>query len=243
MDVSRWSSIFSRILDRIGRRLIGRYDAMSSGFFPVFAIIMICPTFHWQGKYSIRSKVLYICYRSGAFLGRSLKDFSGDQVYPGAFWDGFFVTFLTSLIRIFFIGRVVWCGAFSSFLMVSSSIADSWDGTCWKTYARCSAKAVDFCLFVPRCCGLCVLAVFGVEVALFCGRLSITNSPWLQLASVLGDSFGYPRFWEYVKGVLVLSLFCCNVVCLEGLLLVAILCELFVFFASFCFIVIGDSSA
>jgi len=126
MDVSRWSSIFSRILDRIGRRLIGRYDAMSSGFFPVFAIIMICPTFHWQGKYSIRSKVLYICYRSGAFLGRSLKDFSGDQVYPGAFWDGFFVTFLTSLIRIFFIGRVVWCGAFSSFLMVSSN-ADIWD--------------------------------------------------------------------------------------------------------------------
>jgi len=63
-----------------------------------------------------------------------------------------------------------------------SSIADSWDGNGWKTDAKCFAKAVAFCLFVPMCCGLCVLAVFGAEVALFCGWLSVTNSPWLQVA-------------------------------------------------------------
>ena len=40
-------------------------------------------------------------------------------------------------------------------------------------------------LFVHRCCGLCVLVVFGAEVALVCGWLYITNSPWLHLASVL----------------------------------------------------------
>ena len=32
--------------------------------------------------------------------------------------------------------------------MVSSSIADSWDGHGWKTDARCFAKAVPFCLSV-----------------------------------------------------------------------------------------------
>ena len=92
------------------------------------------------------------------------------------------------------------------------------------------ANVVPFCLSVrARCCGLCVLAVFGAEVALLCRWLSITNSPWLQLASVLGDRFGYSHFGGFVAGVLVLSLFCCNVVCLEGLLLVAIFCELFFF--------------
>ena len=49
-------------------------------------------------------------------------------------------------------------------------------------------------LFVLRCYGLCVLVVFGAEVALVCGWFSITNSPRLQFASGLGDSFGYPRF-------------------------------------------------
>jgi len=33
MGVSRCVSIFSRILDRIGWKLLGRYDAMSCGFF------------------------------------------------------------------------------------------------------------------------------------------------------------------------------------------------------------------
>lgn len=60
MGGSRCSSIFSRILDRTGRRLIGRYDVMSFGFLPGFVIIMICPTFHWQGNYSILSMALYI---------------------------------------------------------------------------------------------------------------------------------------------------------------------------------------
>jgi hypothetical protein len=46
VGVNRWSGIFSRILDRIGWRLIGLYDAMSSEFFPGFAIIVIRPTFH-----------------------------------------------------------------------------------------------------------------------------------------------------------------------------------------------------
>jgi len=49
-------------------------------------------------------------------------------------------------------------------------------------------------LFVPRCCGYCVWAVFGVEVVLFCDWLSITSIPWLQLTSVLGDKFGCPHF-------------------------------------------------
>jgi hypothetical protein len=32
--------------------------------------------------------------------------------------------------------------------MVSSSIANSWDGKGWKIDARCSAKAVAFCFSV-----------------------------------------------------------------------------------------------
>jgi hypothetical protein len=128
-------------------------------------------------------------------LGESLQNFSGDQVIAwGLFGMDFIFYDITWLIRIFLIGRAIWCGAFSSFLMVSSSIADSWDGNGWKTDARCSAKAVAFCLCVPRCCDLFVLAVFGDEVALFYEWLSTANSPWLQLASVLGDSFGYPHF-------------------------------------------------
>ena len=87
---------------------------------------------------------------------------------------------MTSLIRIFFIGRAIWCGAFSSFLMVYSSIADSWDVNRWKTAVRCSAKAMAFCLFLPRCCDLFLLAVFVTEVALFYGWLSTANSPWRQ---------------------------------------------------------------
>jgi len=58
--VSCLNSIFSRTLDRIGRTLIGRYDAMSSEFFPSLAIIMICPTFHGEGKYSMRIMV-FVC--------------------------------------------------------------------------------------------------------------------------------------------------------------------------------------
>ena len=57
----------------------------------------------------------------------------------GPFWGWILrlMTFLNSLIWIFFISRIIWCGAFSSFVMVSSSIADSWDGNGWKTDARC----------------------------------------------------------------------------------------------------------
>jgi hypothetical protein len=140
------------------------------------------------------------------------------------------MTFLTSLIQIFFIGRVIWCGVFSSFLIVSSSIADIWDGTVGRPMRGVLQRPWLFAgVFVPMCYGLCVLAELGAEVGLFCGWLSITSSPWLQWTSVLGDSFGYLRFREYVTGVLVLSLFCCSVVCLEGLLLVAIFCGLFVF--------------
>jgi hypothetical protein len=36
MGVSRLRNIFYRIFDKIGRRLIGRYDVMSFGFFPGF---------------------------------------------------------------------------------------------------------------------------------------------------------------------------------------------------------------
>ena len=140
-----------------------------------------------------------------------------------------FYDFLTSLIRIFFIGRVIWYGALSSFWMVSFSITDSWDGNGWKTDARCFAKAVSFCWSVRaqvlrfmRVGGIWCWGFFSLRV------ISITNSPWLQLASGLGDSFGYPRFWGFVTGVLILSRVCCNIVYLEGLLLVAIFCELFV---------------
>ena len=85
-------------------------------------------------------------------------------------------------------------------------------------------------LFLPRCCYLFVLTVCGALVALFYGWLSTANSPWRQLASVLGDSFGYPRFCECVRVVSGLSLFCFIVVCLVGLLLVAIFSGLSFFY-------------
>ena len=59
----------------MGRRLIGRYDVMSSGFLPGFAIIMICPTFHRQGKYSIRSMALYVCVIALRPFGRVPAEF------------------------------------------------------------------------------------------------------------------------------------------------------------------------
>jgi len=40
-------------------------------------------------------------------------------------WILRWMTFLTSFIRIFFIGRDIWCGTISSFVMISSSIADT----------------------------------------------------------------------------------------------------------------------
>jgi len=83
-------------------------------------------------------------------LGKFLKDFSADQIVAWSLFgiDFTLVTFLISLTRIFFIGRVIWCGVLSSFVMVSSSIADSWDGYGWQTDARCFAKAMAFCLSV-----------------------------------------------------------------------------------------------
>ena len=89
-----------------------------------------------------------MCYCSEAFWESSCRIFPVIRSQPGAFlgWILYFMTFMTSLIRIFFIGRAIWFGAFSSFLKVSSSIADSWDGNGWKTDVRCSAKAVAFCL-------------------------------------------------------------------------------------------------
>jgi hypothetical protein len=114
--------------------------------------------------------------------------------------------------------------------MVSSSIADSWDGNGRPMWGVLRRPWLFFFFFVPRCCDLFVLAVFGAEVALFYEWLSTANSPWLQLASVI---------FECVIGVSVLLLFCCIVVFLVGLLLVAFFC---VPSASFCFIIIGHSS-
>jgi len=56
--------------------------------------------------------------------------------------------------------------------MVSSSIADSWDGYGWKTDARCFAKAMAFCLSVcaqvlrfMRMGGIWCLGCFILRVA------------------------------------------------------------------------------
>jgi hypothetical protein len=97
------------------------------------------------------------------------------------------MTFITSLIRIFFIGRAIWIGTFSSFLMVSSSIVDSWDGNGWKTDARYSALAVAFCLSVRaqvlrfiRIGGIWCLGCFILRVA-FHSELSVASvgvTPW-----------------------------------------------------------------
>jgi len=44
------SNNFSKTFERIGNRLIGRYDFTFSGFLPGFKISIICATFHWSGK-------------------------------------------------------------------------------------------------------------------------------------------------------------------------------------------------
>jgi len=84
-------------------------------------------------------------------LGTFFKDFSDDQVVARSlFWIVLRILydFLTSLIRIFFIGKAIWCGAFKSLLMGPSSFTDSWDGKGRKTEARCSAEAVASSLSV-----------------------------------------------------------------------------------------------
>ena len=58
------------------------------------------------------------------------------------------MTCLTSCIRIFAIGGVIWCGASNAFVMISSSVGDRCDGNGLKTEARCLANAVAFCLSV-----------------------------------------------------------------------------------------------
>jgi hypothetical protein len=46
---SRVRSSFSKTLDTIGRRLIGRY-LLPANQSPGFRVRMICATFHWEGK-------------------------------------------------------------------------------------------------------------------------------------------------------------------------------------------------
>ena len=48
--VRRRSSSFSSILERRGRRLIGRYDVTSVGSFPDLTIIIICPFSSAEGS-------------------------------------------------------------------------------------------------------------------------------------------------------------------------------------------------
>ena len=43
---------FSRSFDIVGKRLIGRYDETSVGFFPGLSIIMIFACFRGVGQYS-----------------------------------------------------------------------------------------------------------------------------------------------------------------------------------------------
>ena len=61
IGVSLFSIIFSNILDRSGRRLIGLWDVGSDGFLPGLGIIIICPIFQWVWKYSSLKIALYIC--------------------------------------------------------------------------------------------------------------------------------------------------------------------------------------
>jgi hypothetical protein len=53
-------------------------------------------------------------------FGKFFKNSSGDQVVARSLFciDFIFMTFLTSLIRILFIGKAILCGAFKSLLMV-----------------------------------------------------------------------------------------------------------------------------
>jgi hypothetical protein len=82
--------------------------------------------------------------------------------------------------------------------------------------------------------------VSGAEVVLFYEWLSTANSLWLQLATVLGDSFGYLRFLEYVIGVQFFRYFVVTLSC--GALASCHLLRNFRFSASFRFFIIGRSS-
>ena len=92
MGVSRWSSIFYRILDRIGRRLIGRYDAMSSDFFPVLRSLWF--VLHSTDKESVQFVVLrYIFVLSfGGLFGKVPEGlFLWSNLSLGPSWDGFHI--------------------------------------------------------------------------------------------------------------------------------------------------------
>ena len=76
---------FSKILDSSGRNLMDLYDVTSVGFLSGLAIIVICPIFEWQGKYSSLKIALCICVISRRpFLGSSLRSFPVMRSYPGA---------------------------------------------------------------------------------------------------------------------------------------------------------------
>jgi hypothetical protein len=79
LGVSRWRSIISRIFDKIGRRLIGRYDVIwvLSWFYNHYDLSHFPLT---KEIFGLKYGIINLCYCSETFLRKFFKNFSGYQV-------------------------------------------------------------------------------------------------------------------------------------------------------------------
>jgi hypothetical protein len=59
----RFKRSFSKTLDVMGKRLMGRQDVSSFRSYPGFGMRMICATFHCAGKYPFSMAALNNCVR------------------------------------------------------------------------------------------------------------------------------------------------------------------------------------
>jgi hypothetical protein len=72
---------FSKNLDAMGKRPIGRQDVNSVGGFPGFKMRMICAIFHCAGNYPVSRTALNIFVRYFILItDNSLRIFTSDEV-------------------------------------------------------------------------------------------------------------------------------------------------------------------
>jgi hypothetical protein len=127
----------------VGRSDIGRYDAVSFGFFPGFNIIFTSATFHDWGTYFSRNEafIMFVNF-TNAIFGNRFKTWPVIKSYPGAFLGlmFFFISFLTSV-------TVTGC---ISFPTVGAVFMFSRLSPCSgvKIVSRCSAKRFAFSISV-----------------------------------------------------------------------------------------------
>ena len=103
----RLNKIFSRILEKEGKRLKGRYEKGRSGGLPSFGIEIIMECFHHWGMWKRRRIELKIkVKRRMAFLGNCFINWFVIRSWPGnLLFDNLFIINWISLGEVYFMGK------------------------------------------------------------------------------------------------------------------------------------------